>query len=120
VIIPCMHTVYLRHIHSPPPIIFPLLPLSPPFHHQCLVDFIMLSSYVQMQCPSILFTLQCPFLSPFSLLLTLPPHTHLCPFIIIILYLDSTNVQEHEMFDLLSLAYLTQHFDLQSYRFFCK
>jgi hypothetical protein len=50
---------------------------------------------------------------------------HSCPNIIIIikiiLGLGSTNKWEHEiLLDLLSLAYLTQHDDLQFHLFFCQ
>jgi hypothetical protein len=71
VIIPYMHTVYLEHIpllHYVP--ISPLL--LPPSFKQCLLGFVMLSSYTYMLHTSIVFTPQHPLL-PLSPLPLTPP-----------------------------------------------
>jgi hypothetical protein len=86
-----------------------------PFFKQWLVGFIILSSYIYMQCTSILFTPQYPFLAlppPRKPLKTLP-----VIIVLIILGLSSTNGQEHAVFGLLSLVYLAQHDDLQFHPF---
>jgi hypothetical protein len=58
-----MSTVYQEQVHA-----LHYIPMSifspPPFCKQLLVDFVVLSSYVQKLHTSILFTPQRPFLTP--------------------------------------------------------
>jgi hypothetical protein len=67
VIFSCMHTMYFEQIH-PLHYISILSSSAPPLSGQCLVGFIMLSSYVHMYICNVL-----QFSLPLNILYFLPP-----------------------------------------------
>jgi hypothetical protein len=111
-----MHIVYLEHAH---PLHYNSILPFPHFSNSawwvslcCLHMYIWV--YFRLLCHSVSFPFPAPCTGPPSRIV---PHIHSYPIIIISLGLCSTNEWEHEIFGLLSIAYITQHDDLQFHPF---